>query len=345
MSKKYRYVLILWILLFVVAFIILIYPKKLVEITPDGWKKWPQTGAIYTLIRYKEGILAGGVKGLWYSDGNEIFPLAENILPKGTMVRHLNYSHDRGLWVGHSMGLSILYHKKWKHLSVADGIPKPPIQSIAFGENTGWIAGESGIVKFNGLFPDKIMTKVMPTQYFDIHRISTIMLDDYGNLWAGSSEAPKGGLFIIRDKNITLWSIDKGLPHPQVTSIVEDREGRVWVGTGFYDRGGAAIFQHTEKGWHIGMRLSEKDLAGPKVRSIMQDNTGVYWIGSERHGMMIRSDNRIVTILHKEQGLPSEEVTKTLQMPDSSIWLATLRGLVHLNKRAVEKIRSMGMIK
>ncbi len=41
-----------------------------------------------------------------------------------------------------------------------------------------------------------------------------------------------------------LWSHQDGLPHPRVTSILEDQQGRLWVGTGFHNQGGAAIFEH-----------------------------------------------------------------------------------------------------
>lgn len=332
------YFIIIWAVVFAAAIAYLQKPKPKVP-TPSGWKIWEKTGALYTLIPYKKGVLAGGAKGIWYCDGNSTKVFAPGILPKGTVVKYILNSENRGLWIGHSNGLSIWYRKEWIHLNQKSGIPKPPIQTFVLDDSGGWIGGESGLVRFYGVLPDKKrgIKKILPNEKFDIYRISALMLDKYNNLWAGSSEAPHGGLFIITDSNITLWNKEKGLPHPQITSIIMDNREQIWVGTGFYNQGGAAVFKYYNGVPILKQKLLKNELAGPKVRSIMYDRDGFYWIGSERHGIAIRDSNKTIVILRKKQGLPSEEVTKAIQTKDGSIWLATLKGLVKIGKNVVHK--------
>lgn len=341
-TKAYYWTIAIWIAFFAIALLWLMRPEKEIVVTPDGWKKWSKTGALYTLIPYKKGILAGGTKGLWYSDGNTTLPFAAYALPKGATVYFLVKQKNRGLWIGHSEGLTIFHDGKWKNLNSTNGLPKPPIHSVVLDQKGGWVAGENSLIRFSGTIPtkDSNKTRILPNQNFSVHRISVLLLDHYANLWVGTSEAPRGGLFIVSEKNIKLFSVDDGLPHPQVTSIMKDHRGRIWAGTGFYNQGGAAIFVHTKHGWKLQKTLLGKELAGPKVRSLAQDKQGFYWIGSERNGIAIRNEKKTITVLHKEQGLPGEEVTQTLQTADGSIWLATLKGLVHIDTNVVSTLQS-----
>ncbi len=333
-----HYLLILvWIALFIVAGAWLLRPEPEI-ITPSGWKKWSQTGAIYTLIPYRNGVLAGGVKGLWYSDGNTTVAFAPSALPKGAMVTALAHAPGRGVWVGHSEGLSIFHKGEWWHWNIINGLPKPPIQSIILEHHKGgWIAGDNGLVRFSGDFSglDVNKTRILPNHKYPIHRISQLLRDQNNDLWIGTNQAPQGGIFLLSGDKIRSWGHSDGLPHPQVTSIIQDSLGQIWVGTGFHNRGGAAIFKQTQKGWKLKKTLREDELAGPKVRSLAQDKQGRYWIGSESNGLTLRDDQKIITILSKEQGLPGKEVTHTIQTKDGAIWLATLKGLVRIDATAL----------
>lgn len=328
-----------WIVSFIVATVWLFRPEPEI-VTPSGWKRWSQTGAIYALIPYGNGVLSGGVKGLWYSDGNITVPFKSSGLSKGIMVVTLVNTSNRGLWVGHSEGLSVFHKEKWQHLDRSDGLPKPPIRSIILDGKNSWIAGIDGLIHFSGdlLSPEINKTRILPNDNFPVQKISMLLLDKNDNLWIGTSEAPKGGIFLLSGNKITFWGTANGLPHPQVTSIMKDNKGDIWVGTGFHNRGGAAIFEQTKKGWKLKKTLLDDELAGPKIRSLAQDRQGYYWIGSENNGLAIRDDQNIITILSKEQGLPGKEVTNTIQTKDGAVWLATLKGLVRIDVAALPKL-------
>ncbi len=246
--------------------------------------------------------------------------------------------------MGHSEGLSILYKQKWQHWSRSDGLPKAPIVSIALGERGGkkggYIAGMDSLIRFDGTILNKKINgkQILPSSDFPIQRISRLLLDSNGNLWIGTNEAPKGGVLLFTEDSLKLWSHKSGLLHPQVTSMMEDQKGRIWVGTGFHNHGGVAIFENRPQGWRLQSTLLEEQLAGPKVRSLTQDREGNYWIGSESNGLAIRSDDKIITIFRKKEGLIGLEVTKTLQTKDGSIWLATLKGLMHIDTKALSKL-------
>jgi len=334
--SHHHLLMLVWIVVFGVALLWLLRPAPPIP-TPSGWQKWSDTGAIYTLVPYKNGVLTGGVKGLWYSDSNSTVPFNPSDLPQGIVVTTLLNTADRGLWVGHSEGLSILYKEQWRHWSRSDGLPKAPIQSIALDkrgdEKGGYIAGMDGLIHFDGIIPNPNINgkQILPNSDFPMQKISRLLLDREDNLWIGSNEAPKGGVLLLSKERWRLWTPKDGLPHPQVTSMLEDKKGRIWVGTGFHNLGGAAIFEQTNQGWRLQDTLSAEQLAGPKVRSLAQDSEGNYWIGSENNGLAIRDEHNLITILRKKEGLIGLEVTQTLQTKDGAIWIATLKGLMRID--------------
>jgi len=97
--------------------------------------------------------------------------------------------------------------------------------------------------------------------------------------------APAGGLNRLEGGRWQHWTEADGLPHPNVTSILQARDGRVWVGLGLFQQGGCAVFRRGDDGrWALERCLPRSELAGPKVRSLCQDRRGRHWLGYESDG-------------------------------------------------------------
>jgi len=137
--------------------------------------------------------------------------------------------------------------------------------------------------------------------------------DGEGGLWFGTYGAPYGGPGRLKDGRWTYWAVEDGLPHPNITSLVLARDGRVWAGCGLYDRGGAAVFGASSGAWRLESVLPVPALAGPKVRSLYQDRSGRTWLGSEKDGLAIRQEDRTLRILRPADGLPEWEVMAIAQ--------------------------------
>jgi ligand-binding sensor domain-containing protein len=329
----------IWILLFVLAMGWLLRPVPELPATP-GWSNWKQVGAVFSILPYRDGVLAAGANGIWYLDAKS----AQRFTPEGpaadVVVHELVLTRDNSLWVGHSRGVSLLSAGIWTHLDSQDGIPEPPIYALALDELGGWIGGEGGLVRFQGSPPwqDSDLTRIAPSAQIPVSRISALMQDRSGGVWVGSNEPPRGGLFRHTPAAVTFWGTDSGLPHPQVTSLLEDNSGRIWAGTGFHNRGGAALFASQGQKWELVATLDADDLAGPKVRSLAQDSSGHYWIGSESSGLAIRNDRSLMRVLNRAAGLPDREVTAIRQTSDGAVWLATLKGVVRIDPRTISDL-------
>ena len=170
--------------------------------------------------------------------------------------------------------------------------------------------------------------------------VNVLFRDNQGGMWFGSYVAPRGGLSYLKDGKWQLFSSADGLPHDDITSIVQINSGDVWIGTGFLYRGGAARFGFAANGVAIRQVLTQKDgLAGGKVRSEFQDKDGVMWFGSEYDGLARWGTDGKWRVLTEKAGLPHYEVMAMLQDADGSLWMGTQNGVVRLNYAALQALR------
>jgi ligand-binding sensor domain-containing protein len=103
---------------------------------------------------------------------------------------------------------------------------------------------------------------------------------------------------------------------------MQDREGAIWIATGFGGSGGANKIENGQ--WSM---LTEKDgLAGEKVRSLFEDREGNMWFGSEYDGVAVHSREGW-KVLTPEEGLAGWEVLEIIQDSDGALWIATEDGI------------------
>jgi ligand-binding sensor domain-containing protein len=169
--------------------------------------------------------------------------------------------------------------------------------------------------------------------------VNVMLRDTDGGMWFGSYTAPRGGISLQKDDQWQVFSTENGLPHNNVTSIIEDNAGNIRAGTGLLERGGGVKFSRTENSWRIEQVLTSDDgLAGNKVRSIFQDKDGVIWFGSEYDGLA-RLDNGTWRVLTEEDGLSNNEIMCMLQDSDGDLWMGTQDGITRVSYQALQDLR------
>jgi len=126
------------------------------------------------------------------------------------------------------------------------------------------VSGEPRVVR-------KIGSPPLPSHAF----VNAIWKDRRGNVWIGDYTL---GLFLFPDSSkhdggIRHFTVRDGLPDNSIRSIMEDPDGRIWIGTRY---GGLAIYEN-------GMftTMSTKDgLPSNHIRSIARDSSGTMWLGT-----------------------------------------------------------------
>nr|MBI1231154.1 hypothetical protein [Cytophagales bacterium] len=117
--------------------------------------------------------------------------------------------------------------------------------------------------------------------------------------------------------NISTFSKAQGLKGNLVGSILEDKNGNIWLGTtyGGFSRYDGKSFYH----------YYQQDGPNPSVRSILEDKSGVLWFGMQGGGVVRYDGHRFLRLTTKE-GLSDENVFSLLKDSSGNLWVGTLGG-------------------
>ena len=125
----------------------------------------------------------------------------------------------------------------------------------------------------------------------------------------------------MRDFVQEVWdSKDERLPHPGLTSILQTRDGYLWLGT----FGGLARFDgvrfHLPGGGNV-PALSDH------VKCLAETEDGSLWVGTRREGLVRIKDGKI-TVLTTKDGLAANDTRALAATPDGNVWIGTAAGIV-----------------
>ena len=133
------------------------------------------------------------------------------------------------------------------------------------------------------------------------------------------------------------FTVEDGLVHNQVFSLIEDqegyREGRIWFGA----KGGVSRYDASAPSEDTGRALTtfktNDGLPHPWVYAILQDREGYVWFGT--HGGAGRYDGQEFITFNNEDGLPSERVWSICQTHEGYLWFGTRGGVSQYDGRTL----------
>ena len=317
--------------------------------------------SIYVLVPAPDGSLwVGTAKGLFrLRDGNaEPVPELAN-----AQIHGLAMDPHGVLWVAANS------QRNFRIIPEPSGAKVEPLHPLRYGwyqtgrAGTFWLAGYTlptrslagTLLRLEGL----TNTVLMAT--FEHRKLSALCEDLEGNTWVGIESH---GLYRIRRKQVRTISTDDGLPINGVTTVLEDPNGRVWLGT--FGRSLFAADSETAKFQPIripGVPNITALLHGAEgtlsvgsyngdiftrhgtnflpakargCRALYQDRDGSLWIGTLLNGVEHRPrltqdgspyPNAKTNRYTTRDGLASDRIQSLIQDPTGDMWIGTLRGL------------------
>jgi signal transduction histidine kinase len=118
---------------------------------------------------------------------------------------------------------------------------------------------------------------------------------------------------------VTVFNQQRGLSGNSINAIMEDREGRIWIGT---DLGLDVINQGT-----VVSMQSQLHKSGPTpVNLIHEDRSGRIWVATSSDGLIL-IDGGKSRRYGLADGLPSERVVAIYEDERGVVWVGTLDGL------------------
>ncbi|NSW89619.1 MAG: hypothetical protein HPY74_02865 [Firmicutes bacterium] len=333
--------------------------ESTINVLPEGWYHFEKQNEFSCILADENIVLAGGTEGLFKKNKEENgFSIMLNNKRKYEMVRSI-MKDSRGLWwIGHQDGISIMIENEVVHITM--------LNDKKIGQVTSFMEDKDGNIycgTYNGAWrigpgmvnsiKNSIKTGINSDNYTkagDIKLITTadgllhdmvnvMFCDSRGFLWFGSYTAKGGGITNIKNDRIKTFDILSGLLQNYITSITEDGDGKVWVGSGVYTSGGANVFSYTGKEYILSGALKLEDgLAGDKVRHIYFDVYGNGWFCSEYDGIAIfNREERRIYLLTDKNGLSDNEVKDICPDTEGNLWLACRRGITYIPAEWLQK--------
>jgi ligand-binding sensor domain-containing protein/signal transduction histidine kinase len=316
--------------------------------------------------------------GLWFNHyGNGVFHItpdgkyqrltSQENLP-GDRVGAWFQSSDGGIWVGVDHGgLARLRDRRFHVIGPAQGLSARTALSVCADTNgVVWIGTAGG--GLCRLLNGKI-------QHFSVglsasaNFIFSIAPRPEGGLWLSAAEGED--LYQFQDDQVgrVSWDVHG------VKSILNDRSGRVWIGTknGIATAFGSdrhtlgansgdllpsvrALAQTPDGNIWAGAdngtiyrcetnRLSpfrpQDALAEQPIYSLYADKSGTLWAGTFRGGLL-RFKNGVFSRIADKQGLPVDVISQILEDQHGRLWLGTHQGIYCVAKAALNAIADGG---
>ncbi len=115
------------------------------------------------------------------------------------------------------------------------------------------------------------------------------------------------------------WTTENGLPHNNVVSLAQTREGYLWIGTW------EGLLRYDGVRFDLYDRGNTPALRGNRIAALHVDGEGRLWIGTDA-GIAVYSDGAFAHY-GTDHGLADPRVTVIESDPAGRVWVGTLRGL------------------
>ncbi|KIC95778.1 hybrid sensor histidine kinase/response regulator transcription factor [Flavihumibacter solisilvae] len=149
-------------------------------------------------------------------------------------------------------------------------------------------------------------------------RVWEIFEDQNRNLWVGTLG---GGLNLFNRKTN---SFSRYLPTSYISALMEDRSGRLWVGTAI----GLYIY---EKGRSSPLLIQDNStknsLSNNNVITFLQDSNGQIWVGTREGLNLWNESGKNFEVFTMANGLPDNTILTITEDKQQNLWITTPNGL------------------
>ncbi len=261
-------------------------------------------------------IWLGTARGLVRFDGVEfkLYELGHTGSLHGVSISCLaeTRAHRGGLWFGlEYSAFGYFEGNEVKYLPGGDWVKEVHRVRAMVETRTGdlWIGAETMAARItrSNVF-ERVLVSQSETGRYDL---TAVYEDSVGRIWLGTA---KRGLYFWTN-GIVRKLEHRALEDVIVRAIVEDDDGKLWVGTDW----GLLCFDK-------GLNQVEFPFPWHPVRALLVDRHGTLWIGTSGAGLIKHRDGKLAS-LRQANGLADDFVTALAQDAEGSLWVGTRNGL------------------
>ncbi|MCB0431237.1 MAG: SpoIIE family protein phosphatase [Flavobacteriales bacterium] len=207
------------------------------------------------------------------------------------------------------------------HYGVENGLSQTQVQTLVQDDlGNLWIGTMAGLAKYDG----RKFTAYRKDDGLSEDWITAAYKDREGNIWLGHW---LGGVTKIDPKpikpEITAITSDYFGQFKTITSILEDKDGKMWFGTeGF----GILVYDGTDRIHNLSTKTT--GLSSDFIYSMCTDPKGNIWIGTDNGISIYNQEMKVMNAgsfqtLTTENGLVSKKITTINLLGEDEMWIGT----------------------
>ncbi len=223
-------------------------------------------------------------------------------------------SRDGSLWIGtEGGGLAHYSDGEFQSWTTREGLSNEFVRTIL--EDAGgtiWAGTDNGLLRLER----EHFVRVDGSANIPALAVHALYQDRAGRIWVGGSK-----LLSLKNGAVTEYALRGEASQNRVKSIVQTRDGSIWVGT-------VSGLNRMRPGQTQFERVN--GIAGT-IRVLRQTPDGVLWIGTIGHGAF-QSNAETLTSITAPSFLPSNTVLNFFEDNEQNFWIGTQAGMVRLTK-------------
>jgi len=223
------------------------------------------------------------------------------------------------LWFGCGQDLCSAHRNALRDYGIHDGLPPGPYLRLFLDRNRAlWARSDRHVVRYDavtGRFAD--VSRGLPAASLSV-RLPYLAQDPQGRILANLTT----GLARYGDGAWEVFGGRTELPPYQITAILTDRQGSVWLG--MYGHGIMRWIGYNQwEGWSTANGLS-----ADTVWSMTRDRNENLWIATEANLELMRRGSSKPEAQKSSRGAPIQRIQKIVATPDGHIWSGSDNGSV-----------------
>jgi len=232
-------------------------------------------------------------------------------------------SRDDSLWIGMEGGGLLRYKNGTFHsFSSSNGLTNNFVRALSQDNQANiWVGTDNGLFLVTGEQVRRVDNSdtLPPIAVHGMHE------DSRGRLWVGGSK-----LFRLDGGSATEYHLMGEASQNRVKSILETRDGAVWVGT-------VSGLQKMAPGGPLATGFERVPEIIGTVRFLHETSDGTLWIGTIGHGLHTFHNHRFAEIT-APNALPSNTLLNLFEDSEKNLWVGTQGGMVRLSKTPVRTV-------
>ncbi|MFC1606459.1 response regulator [Candidatus Latescibacterota bacterium] len=291
-------------------------------------------GVYITHFTTRDGLLSDRVEAILQDDTGNLWIASDGGLTQFDGENFIHYTMEDGLLsnslfvllqddeghllIGMNGGTSRFDGKYFQNFSGEDSPVGSRVTDIIQNKQGDiWISSWAGIFTNNGDGFERI-------QDLKNNAVNTLMCDSKGYIWIGTNS----GLYLHDGNKVKDMSSQIGM-RPNVLSILEDRNGRIWLTL----NSGSVMCLDDEKVVSVD-KVNTRLNVGARI--LYEDREGNIWIGTANNNLICFDTGRLDYFLLKH-GLPSNLTRTIFEDNRGRLWIGTQQGLVCLEGETLTK--------